>query len=411
MCLSDSTNCSSLPPHGFRASAPAYPHHNPAVAYYSYTAATHTVKPTPRYVRTQHPFSQPPLRWATDPRMRSTQRTSFTNTNRTHARAAVSEAEIEVANTLAKMQSQRPRTPQKRRMPQAPIHATRVAGKTARPTYRFPLCAIPETNYHGPISQAPSVYRPIPAAVHPFHTKHTYQHQHQHQHQRAARTGLEGLREAAFLTEKPFIREAAIAELNIRAERTAGRTINVDAMHAYAQNTATTLRNTHKMTPRHHHHGTRTAQSKEKALVITLRRPASSPAAGKAVTPKRQKTSKALKKFATKLPSRPSLVKAKSKTTSLSCAKQAGTDVQCKVCNKFYAHAGNLKRHMVTHTGEKKFKCQHHNCERTFNQRSHLQTHEITHSGERKFECDQCDAKFGQKGHLKGHMQSKHGIV
>lgn len=81
----------------------------------------------------------------------------------------------------------------------------------------------------------------------------------------------------------------------------------------------------------------------------------------------------------------------------------------CQKCGLVSSSSANLKKHMMTHTGEKPFKCR--SCFKSFRQQHHLVDHWRIHSGERPFKCDVCGKHFVQKSslnlHKKKHLSTK----
>ncbi|KAK7080818.1 hypothetical protein SK128_020995 [Halocaridina rubra] len=80
--------------------------------------------------------------------------------------------------------------------------------------------------------------------------------------------------------------------------------------------------------------------------------------------------------------------------------------VQCDLCGNLYGKR-YLKLHMLTHTGERPFKCDV--CDSRFVQRSHLITHMKKHTGERKFSCSTCNKTFSLKSTLVTHQRTHTG--
>jgi hypothetical protein len=89
-------------------------------------------------------------------------------------------------------------------------------------------------------------------------------------------------------------------------------------------------------------------------------------------------------------------------------ATNGSGNVMCpeRGCGKFFSHLGNVRRHMLSHSNERKFTCDAARCGKRFTQRSHLKTHARTHTGEKPYQCPRCDKDFSQKGHLKSHVST-----
>ncbi|KAK3858496.1 hypothetical protein Pcinc_035324 [Petrolisthes cinctipes] len=80
----------------------------------------------------------------------------------------------------------------------------------------------------------------------------------------------------------------------------------------------------------------------------------------------------------------------------------------CDECGVLSKNLANLKKHMLTHSGERPFKCS--TCPKAFRQQHHLVDHQRTHTGERPFRCDQCGASYVQKSSLNLHKKKHTGI-
>ncbi|KAH0551876.1 hypothetical protein KQX54_002461 [Cotesia glomerata] len=74
---------------------------------------------------------------------------------------------------------------------------------------------------------------------------------------------------------------------------------------------------------------------------------------------------------------------------------------KCKFCNKEYSKY-YIKEHHMTHTGEKRYKCEQ--CPMKFLRKSNLNKHLIIHTGIKPAQCNICLGKFCGKASLKRHM-------
>merc|ERR1719461_1904066 len=80
----------------------------------------------------------------------------------------------------------------------------------------------------------------------------------------------------------------------------------------------------------------------------------------------------------------------------------------CAVCGKKFVCVTTMKRHLVTHTGEKPFSCKV--CGKQYTQKGNLRVHERTHRNDRPFECNICHQKFYRKEPMQKHQWRQHGI-
>ncbi|XP_064461982.1 oocyte zinc finger protein XlCOF15-like [Ornithodoros turicata] len=75
---------------------------------------------------------------------------------------------------------------------------------------------------------------------------------------------------------------------------------------------------------------------------------------------------------------------------------------RCRFCDYTSDHMGSIKRHEVTHTGEKPFVCQV--CSKGFTRKMSLEKHvSAVHEGKRMYRCATCGDTFQQKHHLQAH--------
>ena len=78
---------------------------------------------------------------------------------------------------------------------------------------------------------------------------------------------------------------------------------------------------------------------------------------------------------------------------------------KCNQCDYASSHAGHLKTHLKTHSGEKLNKC--NQCNFASSQAGHLSRHLKTHNGEKSNKCNQCAQTGNLRAHFKIHSGEK----
>lgn len=79
----------------------------------------------------------------------------------------------------------------------------------------------------------------------------------------------------------------------------------------------------------------------------------------------------------------------------------------CERCGATFRNNSDVKRHMMSHTDERRHHCD--TCGKDFRRLEHLKLHLRVHSGEKPFKCDECSRGFAQRGDLKKHQRTHKG--
>ncbi|XP_066157522.1 zinc finger protein 678-like [Euwallacea fornicatus] len=75
-------------------------------------------------------------------------------------------------------------------------------------------------------------------------------------------------------------------------------------------------------------------------------------------------------------------------------------------CTKTFFRKEDIQRHMMTHSGEKPFKCEV--CDKAFAVRSSLRVHQNIHKKEKPVACEVCNRAFIRRDCLIRHMRARH---
>ncbi|KAI8782184.1 hypothetical protein BgiBS90_017580 [Biomphalaria glabrata] len=80
-------------------------------------------------------------------------------------------------------------------------------------------------------------------------------------------------------------------------------------------------------------------------------------------------------------------------------------------CNYSFFKRSHLKRHAITHTGERNFHCTWPGCSKSFRHADNLKVHFRSHTNEKPVQCHLCDFKCKQKNSLFWHKKKVHHII
>ena len=86
-------------------------------------------------------------------------------------------------------------------------------------------------------------------------------------------------------------------------------------------------------------------------------------------------------------------------------------DYPCRFpgCSNVYSSRGGLRKHKMSHTGERPFECDI--CHKTFRQKVNMESHRRIHTGEKPNICTICGQAFTQASALRSHMSKHNSIV
>ncbi|XP_059470355.1 zinc finger protein 11-like isoform X2 [Neocloeon triangulifer] len=78
----------------------------------------------------------------------------------------------------------------------------------------------------------------------------------------------------------------------------------------------------------------------------------------------------------------------------------------CQICGNTYTFRSSLQRHLIRHTGNKRFQC--HKCAKSFYGAVNLRNHMVVHEKTTVYECQMCCARYYHKRNMITHLKDKH---
>lgn len=73
-------------------------------------------------------------------------------------------------------------------------------------------------------------------------------------------------------------------------------------------------------------------------------------------------------------------------------------------CGHIRTDFGKFFDHLRSHSGERPFTCHYENCNHAFSFKENLKRHLHSHMGIKRFECEFCSQKFSNNQNLRRHM-------
>lgn len=83
---------------------------------------------------------------------------------------------------------------------------------------------------------------------------------------------------------------------------------------------------------------------------------------------------------------------------------------KCHICNQSYKDASYLKTHIERHSGSKPYPCTYEGCDKMYATQSGRMLHvRYVHTGEKPYQCEHCDSRFADNSTFKQHLRMHTG--